>query len=124
MGGQAMRKKLPPPENTLSQQQAAPNQAASAQDFLAPEDYVAQDEIFKVTPACGLQISPPYDGILLHAALLCREDIVDLTGGHSSIFLQHCKCPDCYLIRHLGPIVWQHNGHNGETMVEHCLSLQ
>jgi hypothetical protein len=42
---QAMRKKLPPPENTLSQ--PAPNQAAG-QAYIAPEDYVAQDEIYKV----------------------------------------------------------------------------
>lgn len=41
----AMRKKLPPPENTLSQ--PGPSQH-SGQDFLSPEDYVEQDEIFKV----------------------------------------------------------------------------
>lgn len=46
---QAMRKKLPPPENTLSQ--PGPSQASQQQDYLAPEDYVAQDEIFKVRPA-------------------------------------------------------------------------
>ena len=43
---QAMRKKLPPPENTLSQ--AGPSQASQQTDYLSPEDYVAQDEIFKV----------------------------------------------------------------------------
>ena len=43
----AMRKKLPPPENTLSQ--PGPSQH-SGQDFLSPEDYVEQDEIFKVRP--------------------------------------------------------------------------
>lgn len=41
----AMRKKLPPPENTLSQPGPSQN---SGQDFLSPEDYVEQDEIFKV----------------------------------------------------------------------------
>lgn len=45
---QAMRKKLPPPENTLSQ--PGPSQCSQQQDYLAPEDYVAQDEIFKVQP--------------------------------------------------------------------------
>ena len=43
---QAMRKKLPPPENTLSQ--PGPSQGSHQHDYLAPEDYVAQDEIFKV----------------------------------------------------------------------------
>ena len=43
---QAMRKKLPPPENTLSQ--PGPSQCSQQQDYLAPEDYVAQEEIFKV----------------------------------------------------------------------------
>ena len=43
---QAMRKKLPPPENTLSQ--AGPSQASQQTDYLSPDDYVAQDEIFKV----------------------------------------------------------------------------
>ena len=47
---QAMRKKLPPPENTLSQ--PGPSQCSQQQqEYLAPEDYVAQDEIFKVLPA-------------------------------------------------------------------------
>lgn len=46
---QAMRKKLPPPENTLSQ--PGPSQCSQQQDYLAPEDYVAQDEIFKVQPS-------------------------------------------------------------------------
>ena len=46
---QAMRKKLPPPENTLSQ--AGPSQASQQTDYLSPEDYVAQDEIFKVRMA-------------------------------------------------------------------------
>ncbi|EIE19774.1 kinase-like protein [Coccomyxa subellipsoidea C-169] len=41
----AMRKKLPPPENTLSQ--PGPSQH-TGQDFLSPEEYVEQDEIFKV----------------------------------------------------------------------------
>ncbi len=45
MARKAMRKKLPPPENTLSQ--PGPSQH-NGQDFLSPEDYVEQDEIFKV----------------------------------------------------------------------------
>jgi hypothetical protein len=48
---QAMRKKLPPPENLLSQPGPSQN---GAQDFLAPEDYVAQDEIFKVRQPLSL----------------------------------------------------------------------
>ncbi|CAK0785493.1 hypothetical protein CVIRNUC_008702 [Coccomyxa viridis] len=43
----AMRKKLPPPENTLSQP-SQQSQQQQQQDYLAPEDYVVQDEIFKV----------------------------------------------------------------------------
>ena len=48
----AMRKKLPPPENTLSQ--PGPSQH-TGQDFLSPEEYVEQDEIFKVClqPSCN-----------------------------------------------------------------------
>lgn len=45
---QAMRKKLPPPENTLSQASQPSQQQPQQQDYLAPEDYVAQDEIYKV----------------------------------------------------------------------------
>ena len=45
-----MRKKLPPPENTLSQP-SQQSQQQQHQDYLAPEDYVVQDEIFKVTLA-------------------------------------------------------------------------
>lgn len=37
---QAMRKRLPPP--------GAPPPAAAQDAYLAPEDYVAQDEVFKV----------------------------------------------------------------------------
>ncbi|CAL8471440.1 g10982 [Coccomyxa elongata] len=48
MARKAMRKKLPPPENTLSQ--PGPSQH-NGQDFLSPEDYVEQDEIFKARVA-------------------------------------------------------------------------
>ena len=50
-----MRKKLPPPENTLSQPSQQSQQQQQQEDYLAPEDYVVQDEIFKVAlaqPGC------------------------------------------------------------------------
>ena len=55
-----MRKKLPPPENTLSQpsQQSQQQQQQQQQDYLAPEDYVVQDEIFKVAH-CSLAVILP-----------------------------------------------------------------
>ena len=52
---QAMRKKLPPPENTLSQP-SQQSQQHQQQDYLAPEDYVVQDEIFKVA-LCSLAVN-------------------------------------------------------------------
>ena len=44
---QAVRKKLPPPPEPLSQSAA---EAASAHEHISPEEYVARDEIFKVPP--------------------------------------------------------------------------
>ena len=66
---QAIRKKLPPPENTLSQ--LGPSQAAAPGgqqqgNYLAPEDYVAQDEIFKV--CLGSPVLKPPEGVALLAA--------------------------------------------------------
>ena len=42
---QAVRKKLPPPPEPLSQNAA---EAAAGHEYVAPEDYVARDEVFKV----------------------------------------------------------------------------
>ena len=68
----ALRKKLPPPENTLSQPGPSQN---SGQDFLSPEDYVEQDEIFKVrAPAIHLFLSCPYPTL----AGKCRCTIMEV----------------------------------------------
>ena len=61
----AMRKKLPPPENTLSQPGPSQN---SGQDFLSPEDYVEQDEIFKVLGSCYPSL------FILSVSYSCRKN--------------------------------------------------
>lgn len=74
---QAMRKKLPPPENTLSQ--PGPSQNAN-QEFLAPEDYVEQDEIFKVIFIEASSLTHRLHPLDTHRS--CLVDIcMDLTRG-------------------------------------------
>lgn len=84
---QAIRKKLPPPENTLSQ--PGPNQAPASgqqQGYLAPEDYVAQDEIFKV----GLQPALSRRTLTGH----CSGSL----GLQASALLQSQRAEPCQLL--------------------------
>ena len=88
---QAVRRKLPPPPEPLSQSAA---EAASCQDFMTPEDYVARDEVFKVLPDHPLSTTKTPTSAWLPVLHALRLSYMSESPPCRSRLLQALHCPE------------------------------